>query len=171
MFTFPVCGPMNSPFSQLFCASSTNWRRIRVVAVFHAAGHGTAGKAPSTGRVRLIGSGADRQSDDWRRRARFSPVLLVVGVCGSASQLCSARHVRRLAAWRRLHKVCGCWGMDGDRVFRRRALQNLFPLVLCAAVRRKVLLLPACEQGCCRGRSIARCPLKDVCEHLHPSGS
>jgi hypothetical protein len=97
---------VNSHFSQLFCTSSTNLRRIRSsreVAVFRAAGHGTADKAPSTGRVRLIGSGADRQSDDWRRRARFSPVLLFVGVCGSASQLCSARHVRRLAAWRRLY--------------------------------------------------------------------
>ena len=131
MFTSPVCGPMNSPFSQLFCASSTDWRRIRAsreVAVFRAAGHGTAGKAPSTGRVRLIGSGADRQSNDWQRRSCFLPVLLSVGVCGSASQLCSARHVRRLAAWRRLHKVCGCWGMDGDRAIRRRALQNPLPL-------------------------------------------
>ncbi len=144
---------MNSPFSQLFCASSTNWMRIRAsreVAVFRAAGHGSAGKAPSTGRVRLIGSGADRQSDDWQRRSRFSPVLLFVGVCGSASQLCSARHVRRLSAQiTQGVRLQGHGWRPGETASR---VAEPGTAHVCAAVRRKVLLLPTCEQGCCGGR-------------------
>ena len=112
MFIFPVCGPMNSPFSHLYCSSSTNWMRIR---------------ASRLGAHRL---GRDRQSDDCRRRGRFPPVLLFVGVCGSASQLCSARHVRRLAQITQGVRLLGHEWRPGDST-ARIALQG--PFSSCAA--------------------------------------
>ena len=61
MFTFPECGQMILPFACFVQARPIGCAFVR------------ADRA-------LIGSGADRQSYYWRRRARFSPVLLVVGV-------------------------------------------------------------------------------------------
>ena len=85
---------------------------------------------------RLSAQGPFPSSAALRRRERLSV----------SAVLCTS------GDWRRLHTACGCWGMGGDRAIRRRAWQGPFLLVLCAVVRRKVLMLPACGQGCCGGR-------------------